>query len=167
MHSSLNALPQPLLNHLGACSRLDTLSDLPQVTVPLTTLRQHKSGEPYHVTIDAHGLTLTLQCTNPNAQPDEHQWGLHGITLNAATWDSGWPTGLDPHEATAGDVLSLFSPNPEEVMNMHPMLCFAIEGVAGQAWSVMAMFDAVSRRLSTFSLIRVSEWRALLQSELA
>ena len=161
MHTSLTPLPQPLLNHLGACSRLDTLAELPQVAVPLNTLRQHKNGDPYHVAIEAHGLTLTLQCTNPTEQPDEHQWGLHSITLNASTWDGSWPTGLNPQEATAADVVAVFAPNPEEVMNMHPMLCFAIEGVAGQTWSVMAMFDAGSKKLSTFSLIRVGEWREL------
>ena len=161
MHPSLNPLPQLLMNHVGACSRLETLSDLPQVTVPLSTLRQHKSGDPYHVAIEAHGLTLTLQCTNPTAQPEDHQWGLHGITLNATTWDGGWPIGLNPHEATADDVVAVFTPNPEEVMNMHPMLCFAVEGVAGQTWSVMAMFDAASKKLSTFGLIRVGQWREL------
>jgi hypothetical protein len=58
-------------------------------------------------------------------------------------------------------VLAVFAPNPEEVANMHPMLCFAIEGVAGQTWSVMAMFEAEGKKLSSFSLIRVGEWRAL------
>lgn len=167
MHLSLKPLPTALFDHLGACSRLERLVEMPQVAVPLSALRQHQSGNPYHVAIEAHGLTLTLQCTNPNAQPEEHQWGLHGITLNATTWDGGWPTGLNPQEATADDVMALFAPNPEAVANMHPMLCFAIEGVAGQTWSVMAMFDAGSKKLSSFSLIRVGEWRALLQSELA
>ena len=164
MHQLLNNFSEPLLKLLGGFSRLDTLAELPQVAVPLNTLRQHKSGEPYHVTIDSHGLTLTLQCINPNAQPDEHEWGLHGVTLNAATWDGGWPTGLNPHEATAADVVALFAPNPEEIMNMHPMLCFAIEGVASQAWSVMAMFDSVSKKLNSFSLIRVGDWREFHQS---
>jgi hypothetical protein len=50
---------------------------------------------------------------------------------------------------------------------MHTTLCFAIEGPLGQAFSVMAMFDATSKKLSSFSLIRVGEWRVLLQSELA
>jgi hypothetical protein len=161
MHTKLNPLPTHLITCLGATSRLDYLAESPQVTVELNALRQHKNGEPYHVAIDVHGLTLTLQCTNPSAQPDEHLWGLHGITLNATTWDSGWPSGLNPHEATADDVVALFAPNPEEVMNMHPMLCFAIEGVAGQTWSVMAMFEAEGKKLSSFSLIRVGEWRAL------
>lgn len=163
MQFSLNSLPEPLLNHLGASSRLETLAELPQVTTPLSALRQQKNGDLYHVDIEAHGLTLTLQCTNATAQPDEHQWGLHGITLNAANWDGGWPKGLNPQEATAADVLAVFAPNPEEVINMHPMLCFAIEGVASQTWSVMAMFDARSKKLSTFSLIRVGEWRELEQ----
>ena len=61
----------------------------------------------------------------------------------------------------APDVLAVFTPNPEEVMNMHPMLCIAIEGVAGQTWSVMAMFESEGKKLSSFSLIRVGEWRAL------
>lgn len=167
MNKNLSAPSPLLLNHLGACSRLDTLAELPQVTVPLNTLRQHKSGEPYHVAIGASGLTLTLQCTNPNAQPDEHQWGLHGITLNAATWDGGWPTGLNPQEATADDVVTLFAPNPQEVVNMHPMLCFAVEGIASQTWSVMAMFDAESKKLSSFSLLRVGEWRELQPTQTA
>jgi hypothetical protein len=161
MHPSLNTLPQQLLNHLGACSRLDTLAELQQLTVPLSTLREHENANLYHVAIAPRGVTLTLQCVNPNAKPDEHQWGLNGITLNSATWDGGWPTGLNPQEATADDVVSLFAPNSEEVANMHPMLCFAIEGVAGQTWSVMAMFEAEGKKLSSFSLIRVGAWRAL------
>ena len=161
MNKNLAFLPPLLLNHLGASSGLDTLTELQQVAVPLSTLRQHKNGEQYHVAIDAHGLTMTLQCTNPNAQPEEHLWGLHGITLSASTWDGGWPTALNPHEATANDVVALFAPNPEEVMNLHPMLCFAIEGLGGQTCSVLAVFDSQSKKLSTFSLLRVGEWREL------
>ena len=161
MNKNLTFLQPVLLNHLGAYGRLDALSDPPQVTVSLSALRQHTSVEPYHVAVETKGLTLTLQCANPNAKSDEHQWGLHGITLNAATWDGGWPTGLNPQTATADDVLALFTPNPEEAMNIHPMLCFAIEGVAGQTWSVMAMFESAGKTLSSFSLIRVGEWRAL------
>ena len=161
MHSSLKPLPTALFEHLGALSRLERLVEIPQVAVSLSTLRQHRSGDPYHVAVQAKGLTLTLQCVTPNAPPEKHQWGLHGITLNAATWDGGWPTGLNPHEATADKVMASFAPNPEEVANMHPMLCFAIEGVAGQTWSVMAMFEAEGKKLSSFSLIRVGEWRAL------
>ena len=161
MHQSLNSLPQSLLHHLGAFSRLDTLAELPQVPVALNTLRQSSSGEPYHVSLDAQGLTLTLQCINPTAQPEEQLWGLHGITLDAAGWGGGWPAGLNPHEATAADLVALFAPNPEEVMNLHPMLCFAVEGMGGQASSVLAVFDSQSKKLSTFSLLRVGEWREL------
>ena len=106
-------------------------------------------------------MTLTLQCTNPTAQPEDHQWGLHGITLNAATWDGDWSTGLNPKEAIADDVVTLFAPNPEEVMNLHPMLCLAVDDLGGQTCSVMAMFDAASKKLSTFGLIRVGQWREL------
>ena len=157
----LRSLPQPLLHHLGATSRLDTLAALPQVAIPLATLRQHTQGESYHVGHDAHGLTLTLQCINPTAAPEEHQWGLHGITLDAASWNGGWPVGLNPQTATAHDVLALFAPNPDEVVNLHPMLCFAIEGVDGQACSVMALFDPTGHTLNTLGFIRVGPWRAL------
>lgn len=161
MHPALAPLPTKLLNHIGAFSRLETLAELPQVDLPLNTLRQHKNGDPYHVAIDPHGLTLSLQCMNLNARPEEQTWGLHSITLNATTWNGGWPTGLNPNETTADDVLAVFTPNPEEVANMHPMLCFAVEGVAGQTWSVMVMFDAESKNLSSFSLIRLGDWRKL------
>ncbi len=161
MHPSLNPLPRPLLNHLGAYSRLHTLMELPQVTVPLDVMRQQKKGEPYRVNIDAHGLTLTLQCTNPKAEPDKHQWGLHGITLNVSTWDADWPTGLNPHEANIDDVMSPFAPDSQEVFNMPPMLCFPIQGIADQTWSVVAEFDEQTDKLKTFTLLRIGEWREL------
>ena len=59
MLANLSTVPQPLLNHLGARSRLDTLAELPQVATRLDALRQHKNSQPYHVNIDLHGLTLT------------------------------------------------------------------------------------------------------------
>lgn len=161
MHTSLYTLPQPLLNHLGACSRLDSIAGIRQINMQLSFLRQHNSGEPYHVSNDSQGLTLTLQCINPSALPEEHHWGLHGITLDAAIWDGGWPTGLSPQKATAEDVAALFGPNPEEVVRMHPMLCFAIEGLAGQTLSVIALFEAAGKTLSSFSLLRTGEWRVL------
>jgi len=44
---------------------------------------------------------------------------------------------------------------------MHPMLCFAIEGPAGQTFSVMALFEAAGKRLSSLSFLRVGDWRTL------
>jgi len=161
MNTSLYALPQLLVNHLGACSRLDSLAALPYIEVPLSILRQQKNDEPYHVVIEAHGLTLTLQCIEPNAMPEEQTWGLHGITLSVGNWSGGWPAGFEARQATAQDVIALFSPPFEEIMDMHPMLCFTVEGVASQTLSVMAVFDTDSRKLVTFSLIRVGSWREL------
>ena len=150
-----------LLHHLGTHSHLQTLvAGLPQA-VPVEQLRQHHSADPYHVNLDDQGLTLTLQCTNPNDLPEEHTWGLHGFTLDAAAWGGGWPAGLNPHEATVNDVLAVFAPNPEEAVNMHPMLCFAFEGLAGQTCSVMALFEAPGKKLSSLSFLRVGDWRAL------
>ena len=164
MNSCLASLPNALINHLGKYSRLNEFLEIPQTASHFRDLRKNNKGDPYHVAIDAHGLTVTLQCMNPDAQPEDQTWGLHGITLNANVWDGGWPTGLNPQTATATDVVALFAPKPEEVVNMHPMLCFAIEGAAGQTWSVMAMFDASSKKLRSFSLIRVGEWRELQNS---
>ena len=163
MHDSLHCLPQHLLHHLGAFSRLETLAELPPISASAaqSTLHQSSSGEPYHVSLNAQGLTLTLQCINPTGQPEEQLWGLHGITLDAASWGGGWPAGLNPHETNADDLVALFAPNPEEVMNLHPMLCFAIEGLGGQTCSVLAVFDSQSKKLSSFNLLRVGEWREL------
>ena len=152
---------QTLLHHLGTHSHLQSLVAALPRAVPVEQLRQSHSGDPYHVNPDNQGLTLTLQCINPAAAPEELTWGLHGFTLDAATWDGGWPAGLNPHEATASDVLAVFAPNPDEVANMHPMLCFAIDGPAGQAFSVMALFEAAGKRLSSLGFLRVGDWRAL------
>jgi hypothetical protein len=161
MHATLKSLPIALLHHLGTHSNLQSVvAGLPRA-VPVEQLRQHQSADPYHVNLDDQGLTLTLQCINPTAQPEELTWGLHGFTLDAASWDGGWHAGLNPHEATASDVLAVFAPNPEEVVNMHPMLCFAIEGPAGQTFSVMALFEAPGKKLSSLSFLRVGDWRTL------
>jgi hypothetical protein len=165
MHSNLSSLPDILLNHLGAYSRLDILARLPQLVaadVKTEALRQSKNGEPYHVSVPQQGLSLMLQCMNPEALPETiRMWGLQGLTLQAGTWKGGWPTGLNPSDATAGDVVGLLAGNPDEIMNMPPMLCFTIQGAGGQAWSVMAVFDSASKKLSSFSLVRVGEWRKL------
>jgi len=165
---STQAQAQPLLtllHHLGTHSHLQSLvAGLPRA-VPVEQLRQHHSAAPYHVNLDDQGLTLTLQCINPTAQPEELTWGLHGFTLDAASWDGGWHAGLNPHEATASDVLAVFAPNPEEVVNMHPMLCFAVQGQTQEGlvhtWSVMALFEAPGKKLSSLSFLRVGDWRAL------
>lgn len=162
MNILVKLFPEALVNHLGAYSRLDSLLALPEVSSANgIDLGRSDQADFYRVELVAHGLTLTLQCMNPTAQPGEQTWGLHSMTLNAATWDGDWPPGLNPHKATASDVVAAFAPNPEEVVNMPPMLCFAVEGVASQTWSVMAIFDGSSKKLSSFSLIRVGEWREL------
>lgn len=161
MHLKLNTLPPTLLAHLGAYSTLETLAQFPQFALPLSDLRQHKGGESYHVNIKAEGLSLMLQCVNPDAPAEEGLWGLNGITLKAGVWTGEWPVDLNPFEITAKQLVQLFEPKLEEVMDMPPMLCFSIDGAYGQTWSVMAMFDAASKKLSSFSLIRVGEWRKL------
>jgi len=54
--------------------------------------------------------------------------------------------------------MQLLSPSPDEVMHMHPMLCFPIEGKGGQKWGVVATFDP-QNKLSTFSLVHSGDWR--------
>ncbi len=161
MHSSLTSLPKPLLDHLGAFSRLELLAKFTQ-TADLTPnrLRQKNNGQPYHIATGRQGLSLMLQCLNPDAPSEECTWGLQGFTLKANAWDGAWPTGMDANTATAKDVVALLSEKPEEVMNMPPMVCFGIQGTAGQTWSVMAVFNA-SGKLDTFSLLRVGPWRGL------
>lgn len=161
MHSSLAFIPEPLLQHLGAYSRLDDLISVPQITIPLHDLRQHKGSEPYHVKIAEHGLTLTLQCINPTASAEQQFWGLLGISLDSSTWSGNWPVEIDPLEATASQLITLFLPNEEETMNMHPMLCFGVEGLSSQTWSITAIFNATTRKLRTLSLTRVGDWRML------
>lgn len=164
MHSNLNPLPSLLLTHLGAHSQLDDLATLPQFVeagVTANALRKGKDSQPYHFNLDSQGISVMLQCMNPEAKPEARTWGLQGFTLKAGEWKGDWPTGLDIHEATANDLVAVLAAKPEETMNMPPMLCFTVEGIAGQAWSVMAIFDS-SGKLDTFSLLRVGPWRNLV-----
>lgn len=161
MHQCLSRLPQPLLKYLGAYSRLGLLPDFPYLTKStVERLRQHNNAQPYHASTGQQGLSLMLQCIDPKASPQELVWGLQGFTLQAGAWEGAWPAGMDANTATAKDVVALLSEKPEEVMNMPPMVCFGIQGTAGQTWSVMAVFNA-SGKLDTFSLLRVGPWRGL------
>lgn len=161
MHSSLTSLPKPLLDQLGAFSRLESLAKLARIAeLALNRLRQQNNGQPYHVATGRQGLSLMLQCLNPDAPSEERTWGLQGFTLKANAWDGAWPAGLNTDTATPEELVELLAANPGEVMNMPPMVCFSIQGVASQAWSVMAVFDS-SGKLETFSLLRVGPWREL------
>ena len=54
--------------------------------------------------------------------------------------------------------MQLLSPSPDEVMHMHPMLCFPIQGKGGQTWGVVATFD--QQQTEYFhSLVHCGDWR--------
>ena len=174
MHPHLAPLPNILLRNLGRASGLD---DLAQLLAPhgitSSQLRQHHNGQPYNVSLSPHGLTLTLQCTNPEATQDQWQWGLHALTLHTAAsnpanhWTQPWPQGLDPEQARAADVVRLLAVNPEEAMNTPTLVCFAIDGMGGLTWALMAIFDAGSLKLQTLTLQRSGEWVAAVDEKLA
>jgi hypothetical protein len=162
MNIPAGLFPQPLVNHLGAHSRLDALLSLPEISSAKgIELRRFDGAEPYHVKLDAHGLTLTLQCINPGDAQDQQKWGLHGLTLSAHLARGGWLEGKQPALLKADDVLTLFNvaPNDEQLLNAHPMLCFALEGAGNQPCSVVVRFDDRGKGLKTLSLVRMGEWR--------
>lgn len=159
MHGPLHTLPQVLMQALG---RTGSQEDLHKVVsarqFAAQPLRQDHNGTPYTVTADT-GLDLTLQNTNPDAVEADHQWGLHSFTLQVGEWAHAWPEGLNPATATAQDVLRLFAPDPESSLVTPSMVCFIVPGLQeGQQWSVLCLFDAVSQRLQSFSLVRVGDW---------
>lgn len=101
--------PSCLLNHLGAYSRLDSLLELPEMAaVDAASVRQSRSEEPYLVHLDTHGLSLTLQCTNPAASPQELLWGLQGLHVNALQCKILDSDGHRAREMTSDGVLQLF-----------------------------------------------------------
>jgi hypothetical protein len=160
--------PQPLVNHLGAYSRLDSLLALPEISSSKgIELCRFDEEEPYHVELEAHGMTLTLQCINPEALHEQQKWGLQGLTLNARAASGQWLEGRKPALMKANDVLDLFqiAPEDEKLLNMHPMLCFAMAGPSNQSWSLVARFEQRGAMLTTLSLMRVGEWREMPLAE--
>jgi len=167
MHHHLTPLPAILLRNLGRTSRLDDLAQLltPHGITP-DQLHQHRDGKPYSLSLTPHGLDLTLQCINPEATQDQWQWGLHSLTLHTAAssranhWTQPWPQGLDPEQARAADVVRLLAADPEEAMVTPTLVCFAIDGLDGLSWALMAIFDPGSLKLQTLTLQRSGEWTA-------
>ncbi len=69
-------------------------------------------------------------------------------------------TGLDPEQARAADVVRLLASDPEEAMNTPTLACFAIDGLDGLTWALMATFDHGSLKLQTLTLQRSGDWVA-------
>lgn len=165
MHHNLTPLPATLLRNLGRTSSLDDLAQLlASKGLAPDQLRQPQNGKPYRVSLAPHGIDLMLQCTNPEAAQDQWQWGLHSITLHTAAssranhWTQPWPQGLDPEQARAADVVRLLAADPEEAMVTPTLVCFAIDGLDGLSWALMAIFDPGSLKLQTLTLQRSGEW---------
>ena len=160
------------MQHLGAYSSLGSLLELPELSAADSNqLRQSLSTEPYHVPLQSQSLTLTLQCMQPGALPHELTWGLQAIALNALTWQGSQsavpleerPAARELHQMTADDVLALFAGqmDAEDMVSMHPMLCFPYAGTQGQDVSVLAMFEQHSKTLETISFSNLGTWRPL------
>lgn len=165
MHPKLQPLPQTLLCALGCSNRQEQLANALASMTPPVPLRQHRDGKPYPVRVASHGVDLMVQCTNPEADEAQQQWGLHSITLHTAAsdpahpWSFSWPEGLDPATANAADVAQLFGMAGDESALVTPaMACFSVPGLTGQTWSMVCIFDPQTERLHTLSLIRSGEW---------
>lgn len=159
MNHQLEVFPLPLVAQLGTISRLEWLLRLPELDdVPNERLCRTDSTEVYYWNLAGKGLTLALSCMNPTSPRDEIRWGLHSFALDMKNWQGHWFHGVDPKDVDASALIELLSPSPEEVMDLHPMLCFPVEGRSGQLWSVMAMFGE-NRKLNTFSLVNSGNWR--------
>ncbi|SDZ59444.1 hypothetical protein [Delftia lacustris] len=159
MNGKISVLPKALTEQLGTQSRLEWLLLLPYLdNVPSDVIFQHLSESIYHFSSAENGLTLAVQCLNPTAAEESLKWGLQSFTLDAYSWQGPWIQNTKPRDIEPESLMQLLSPSPDEVMHMHPMLCFPIEGKGGQTWGVVATFDQ-QNRLSTFSLVHSGEWR--------
>jgi len=174
MHPNLATLPSILLRNLGRTSQLEDLIHwLAPHDIPADRLRQRQNGKPCSVSLAPHGIDLTLQCLNPDASENEMQWGLHSFTLHTAAsspanhWTQPWPQGLDPAQARAADVVRLLATNSEEAMLTPTLACFAIDGMDGLSWALMAIFDPGSLKLQTLTLQRSGDWVAVADQKAA
>lgn len=166
MPQRLSSLPASLLNHLGCAAGQATLEGaLAELKLPAASLRQTRNGAPYTVSVPGQGLDLMLQCLNPHAPEADRLWGLHSLTFHSAGsdpvshWTKGWPGGVNPGTATAGDIVSLLAEDDDDaVLMVDSMACFEVPGFDGRRWIVQCMFDPARKTLLTFSLIRSGKW---------
>lgn len=159
MNGKMSELPKALTEQLGTQSRLEWLLLLPELeSVSSDAIFQHLNEGTYHRSSAENGLTLALQCLNSLAAEEDLKWGMQSFTLDAYSWQGPWFKNTKPRDIEPGSLMQLLNPSPDEVMHMHPMLCFPIEGKGGQTWGVVAIFDQ-QNKLSTFSLVHSGDWR--------
>lgn len=159
MNRKIESLPIQFLSELGTCGLLEWLPTLPELeNIPRGLIFQTHESRPYYLQAEGYGLTLTLQYLNPLASAEEKKWGFQGFTLDAS-WKGAWFPNLSIRETRADTLIPLLATSTDEVMHQHPMLCFEVQGMGDQAWSVVATFDTPQKTLNTFSLVRVGDWR--------
>lgn len=172
MNPHLQSLPHALLAQLGAAGQLqwlrqtpatqpqqtDTLADILS-NIPTELLCQSSHDQPYPLHHSEQGLSLTLQCLNPTASPQELRWGLHSFMIHAQTWQGPWFEGIKPAQTTARELMDRLAEKEEDIAHQGPVLCMAVTGLHAQAWSAAAVWDEATGELDSFSLIRVGEWR--------
>ena len=159
MNNRILDLPISLTEQLGTQSRLEWLLLLPELENASSDAIFKRMNEGiYHFSSAANGLTLALQCLNPSAAEEDLKWGVQSFTLDAYSWQGPWFQNTTPRDIEPESLMQLLSPSSDEVMHMHPMLCFPVEGKGGQTWGVVATFDQ-QNRLSTFSLVHSGDWR--------
>ena len=155
----LAPVTEALLRTLGRHSRQGYLRGvLRDAGLENPELLRATSDRPYPVAWPTQGLNLMLQCLDPQAPEDQRTWGLHSITLDAARWPGAWLKGLNPATATPEDLVNLLAAGSTEALCTPDMACLTVPGVDGQTWSVVALFDALSKKLKTLTFTRTGDW---------
>jgi len=149
------ALLRTLGRHSGQGYLLQVLRD---AGLDDSTLLRAAHDRPYPVVWPALGLSLMVQCLDPQASEDARSWGLHSFTLDAEHWAGAWIMGLNPATVTPEAFVDLLSQDKTQTLCTDDMGCLTVPGIDGQTWSVVALFDARSKKLKSLTFTRTGEW---------
>lgn len=154
-------ITEALLRTLGRHSRQGyLLKVLRDAGLNDAALLRAAHDRTYPVAWPEHGLSLMLQCLDPQAPDESRSWGLHSITLDAQHWPGAWIKGLNSATVTPEELVELLAPNSTEALCMPEMVCLTVPGIDGQTWPVVALFDQQGKKLRSLIFTRTGEWIA-------
>ena len=127
------------------------------------------------------GLSLMVQCLNPEQPPELRLWGLQALSFQARQasdqdyWAGPWPKGMVPETTRAEDLVRLLTAadvetNPSQkatpvrqdpakvLVQMPTLCCVEVPGLDQRRWMVQGIFDFASQTLTQLMVLRVGEW---------
>ncbi|MDR2990731.1 MAG: hypothetical protein LBU72_02130 [Burkholderiaceae bacterium] len=154
-------LIQALLHTLGRRSKQNGLLEvLRACELDSAELLRQGPLRPYPVVWSEQGLTVQMQHIKPEAESQDHTWGLHSITLEAERWPGPWPKNFNPKTVTPDELVNLLAQDKAQALCTPEMACMTVAGTEQRTWAALALFDPADGKLQSLTLARHGGWAA-------